>query len=177
MYAEIDTDDNKIISLQEFLEYYCQPGEVSAQKHLNKSENLRISDSIRDVKANGHSLSAQTELAGPNNIALEQMKEDFDRLKAQHAALLQECKTLEQPQVSHTAGADARTGAVAARIQLLAPFGGGSVQRRTSPSSSPYSGSGNSGEHAQKRTAGTACEQAPQPVRGSWRGSGFRVRV
>ena len=175
MYAEIDTDDNKRISLQEFLEYYCEHDEVYAQNHLNKSKGLRISDKIRDLKPNAHSLSTQEELAGPNDTALEQMNKDVERLKAQHDAFPQECKTPEQPQVSHTAGAVERAGAVAAPpTQLLAPFGGGSVQRGTH-----YSGMSDSEEDGLKRTEGTAATSpqpvrgtaaaSPQPVRGSWR--------
>jgi hypothetical protein len=50
------------------------------------------------------------------------------------------------PHVSFPAGADARTGAVAAtRPQLLGPFGGGSAQRGTSPDS------GRSDSEEQKR--------------------------
>jgi hypothetical protein len=139
MYAEIDTDDNKRISLEEFLEYYCEHDKMSAQKHLNNSKGLRISDKIRDLKPNAHSLSTEEELAGPNNTALEQMNKDFEGLKAQAVA--------------------------APRTQLLAPFGGGSVQRET-----PYSGMSDSDEDGQKRTEGSAAA-SPQPVRGSWRDS------
>ena len=68
-----------------------EPRKPLMQSSMSESKDLHISD----LEASARSLSAQQEQAGADNAAVEKANKDFEGLKAQHVALLQECNTLK----------------------------------------------------------------------------------
>ena len=71
-----------------------EPQKPLLQSSMSESTDLHIND----LEASARSLSAQQEQAGADNAAVETTNttnKDFEGLKAQHVALLQECNTLK----------------------------------------------------------------------------------
>ena len=104
MGSAVDTGNSSGVSHTPGTPYYGTPGYGTPPSHrpeprkpilqssMSESKDLQISD----LESSARRLSAQQEQASVDNAAGEKTNKDFEGLKAQHVALLQECNTLKQ---------------------------------------------------------------------------------